>query len=141
MSVYLIDTTFHDHNKFNDPITLGSNGSCSNDPGDNGTNEPGDPITVDNPFEDTLSVQNLLTGQDPNNQLDLNQFAVSTLNSILDLNSDTQNITATPSLTTFSNNLLTDDLKVNNVFNQAGTTFIDLSDNTDINISCTDSSL
>lgn len=138
MSVYLVDTTFHDHNKFNDPVKIGSIGTCSNDPGDNGANEPGAPIIVDNPFEDTLSVQNLLTGQDPNNQLDLNQFAVSTLNSILDLNNDTQNITATPTLTTIINNLLTDDLKVNNVFNQTGTTFIDFTDNTDININCTD---
>jgi len=137
MSVYLIDDSFHDHNKFNDPITFSSNGPCCIDPVDNGANEPGDPITVDNPFEDTLSVQNLLTGQDPNNQLDLNQFAVSTLNSILDLNSDTQNISATSLLTTISNDLQVDGIKANALYNQAGSTFIDLTDPTDINISAT----
>jgi hypothetical protein len=53
------------------------------------------------------------------------------------LNSDTQYITTTPNLTTFSNNVETDDIKVNNVYNKVGSTFIDMTDATDINISAT----
>jgi hypothetical protein len=129
--------SFHDHNKFNDPINLST---CS-DPGDNGASEPGDPVSVSNPFEDTLRVQNLLTGPDLNAQVDLNTFITSSVNSIIDLNSDTQYITTTPNLTTIANTVQIDDLKVNNILNQASTTFIDMTDANDINISCTDLTL
>jgi hypothetical protein len=124
--------SFHDHNKFNDPINLLCSGT-----GDSGVNEPGDSNPVDNPFEDTLSVQNLLTGPDLNAQVDLNSFITSSLNSIIDLNSDTQYITTTPNLTTIAHTVQTDDLKVNNVLNQGATTFIDMTDENDINIACT----
>ena len=136
MPVYLIEDSFHDHNKFNDPITINSSSSCSNDPGSNGANEPGDPITVANPFLDTLSVQNLLSGQDLNNQVDLNQFVSSSINSFINLDSVTQNITATSQETVITNTLSVDTVKTDTISDSGNNVFIQM-DSTDINLQAT----
>lgn len=83
-----------------------------------------------NPYDGTLNVQNLLTGFTPGPQVDLNQFIATTLNSL----SDVQYISSSLGLTTISSNVLTDDVYCNNIRNEIGSTFIDMTDPTDITV-------
>ena len=83
-----------------------------------------------NPYDGTLNVQNLVTGFTPGPQVDLNEFIAITLNSL----SDVQYISSTPGLTTISSDVFTNDISCDSIRNQIGTTFIDMTDPTDITV-------
>ena len=71
------------------------------------------------------------------NDVDLDAFMVTTINSLQDLKTNTQYITAIPNETIIDSHVNADDIKCNNIFNNSGSTMIDLSDDSDINISAT----
>lgn len=82
----------------------------------------------------TTSADNTVT---LSNDVDLDAFMVTTINSLQDLKTNTQYITAIPNETIIDSHVNADDIKCNNIFNNSGSTMIDLSDDGDINISAT----
>ena len=91
---------------------------------------------ITNPFAGTLEVNNLITAQD-STPVDLNIFIANTLNDLSDLNTNTQYVSATVGNTNIASNVSTNDVYASAYRNQAGSTFIDMTDPSDISVNAT----